>query len=307
VRVRIALTGGTGVIGRRAIPALIQAGHEVVVMVRSDAKARVVHDLGASAVVGDLFSGDDLRMLFEGADVAINLATHIPVGLAAAVPGAWRANDLIRTKGVAGICAAARQSGVSRLIQESVSYLYADAGTEWINEDSALDITAVTEPMAMAESQVASYVSPTHSAVALRLGLIVGDDPMSRFNLKTVRSRRPIGLGDPQGWAHVIHTDDVGTAVAAAVTAPSGVYNVGAAPVRRADLVDGYAVVAGVKPTGFVGPVVRRIGGARLEPLSRSLRVCNERFTAATGWAPSRPRFSPDWLALTSEPKTVTQ
>ena len=59
------------------------------------------------------------------------------------------------------------------------------------------------------------------------------------------------GSGDPQGWTHLVHTDDVGSAVLAALHASSGVYNVGAAPVRRQDLVDGYAEVVGVQTVPF--------------------------------------------------------
>ena len=302
---KVALTGGTGVIGRSAVATLVAAGHDVVCLARSKDSARLIRAAGATPFEGSLFDASDLVGLFEGADAGINLATHIPVGLAAALPGAWRTNDLIRTKGVALIASAARQAGVRRLIQESVSYLYADAGTEWIDEDSPVDITPVTEPVAVAESTVHDFTTTARCGVVLRFGLILGEDPMTRANLKAVRSGRPVGIGQPDGYAHVVHTDDLGGAVAAALTAPSGVYNVGAAPVLRAELIEGYATALGVAPTGFVGPVVRRIAGARLEPLSRSLRVRSDRFAQATGWRPQRPDFEPGWLQLPERAKVA--
>jgi hypothetical protein len=33
-----------------------------------------------------------------------------------------------------------------------------------------------------------------------------------------------------------------------------------------------------------------------MEPLSRSLRVCSEQFSAQTGWVPLRPDFGPAWF-----------
>jgi nucleoside-diphosphate-sugar epimerase len=104
-----------------------------------------------------------------------------------------------------------------------------------------------------------------------------------------------VRLGPPEAWAHVVHGDDVGPAVLAALGAPSGIYNVGAEPVRRSDLVHGLAA-AGRDRVGLVGPLVRRMRGVRVEPLTRSLRVSSDRFTAHTGWTPSWREFDASWL-----------
>jgi nucleoside-diphosphate-sugar epimerase len=132
--------------------------------------------------------------------------------------------------------------------------------------------------------------------VVLRLATILGDDPLTRLKVRSARHGHAIGLGDPQGWAHVVHTDDLGPAVLAALTVPSGIYNVGAEPVRRADLAAGFAVAAGRDQVDFIGPVLRRVGGVRLEPLTRSLRVSSEHFARMGGWSPKRPRFDASWL-----------
>ena len=70
----------------------------------------------------------------------------------------------------------------------------------------------------------------------------------------------------------------------ASLHAPTGVYNVGAEPVQRHDLVQGYADAAGVESGAFIGSIGRWLIGPRLEPLSRSLRVCSDHFAAQTGW-----------------------
>jgi nucleoside-diphosphate-sugar epimerase len=220
----------------------------------------------------------------------------VPVGLAALRPGAWRANDRLRTDGVRRVVNAARAAGVRRVVQESVSFLYADQGDDWIDEDAPLDITRATEPACVGESHVQDYRCESRVGVVLRLGTIVGDDPLTRFELRTLRQGHPIGLGAPEGWAHVVHTDDLGPAVLAALNAPSGVYNVGAQPVRRHDLIGGFSMAAGRESIDFMSPLLRRLGGVRLEPLGRSLRVCSERFTSATGWTPRRATFGPSWL-----------
>ena len=293
---RIAVVGATGVIGTSVLPHLVAAGHDVVGLARTPAKEQVVRDLGATPCRTTLADHAGLVAMLEGADAVCNFATHVPVGLAALRRGAWRVNDRLRTDGVRRVVDAAREAGVRRVVQESVSFLYADQGDVWVREDAPLEITRATEPASVGESHVQDYSCGSRTGIVLRLGTIVGDDPMTRFQLRAVRHGQPIGLGSPEGWAHVVHTDDLGPAVTSALTAPSGVYNVGAEPVRRFELVAGFAAQAGRESIDFMGSLMRRVGGVRLEPLARSLRVSSEHLTATTGWTPRRPTFDPSWF-----------
>ncbi|MGZ4426910.1 MAG: NAD-dependent epimerase/dehydratase family protein [Nocardioidaceae bacterium] len=293
---KVAVTGATGVIGTSVVGALLKAGHEVVGMARSPQKAAQLEALGATAVVTGLADHEALTAMFDGSDAVCNFATHTPVGLTAAWPPSWRTNDRLRTEGVRRVVAAARAAGVRRMVQESVSYLYADQGDEWITEESPVEITPATEPASVGESHVQEYQCDSRVGVVLRFGTIIGDDALTRLLLKAARSGRPFGVGSPTGWTHVVHTDDLGPAVLAALQAPSGVYNVGAEPVRRAELVHGYAEAAGRDEGSFLGPVLSRLAGARVEPLTRSLRVSSERLTSSTGWVPRRATLDPSWF-----------
>ncbi|MET0999347.1 MAG: NAD(P)-dependent oxidoreductase [Marmoricola sp.] len=293
---RTVLTGGTGVIGRAAVTALRDAGHDVVVVTRSASASLVAERLGASSVRGNVLDLESLAAAYEDADAVVNLATKVPVGHGALRPGAWRRHDRLRTSGVANVVEAARRAGVRRVVQESVSFLYADQGDDWITEQSALDITPMTEPAAVGESLVQDYSCGSRAGVVLRFGTIVGDDDQTRYWLRATASGRGVGIGHPADWAHVIHTDDLGGAVLASLHAPSGVYNVGAEPVQRHDLVQGYADAANVESGAFIGAWGRWWIGQRLEPLSRSLRVSADHFAAQTGWRANRPKFDAGWL-----------
>jgi nucleoside-diphosphate-sugar epimerase len=294
--VRTVLTGGTGVIGRAAVTTLRDAGHDVVVVTRSASASLVAERLRVSSVRGNVLDPESLAAAYEGADAVINLATAIPVGHGAWRPGAWRRHDRLRTSGVANVIEAARRAGVRRVVQESVSVLYADQRDDWITEQSPLDITPMTEPAAVGESLVQEYSCWSRAGVVLRFGTIVGDDDQTRSRLRATASGRGVGVGHPADWAHLVHTDDLGGAVLAALHAPSGVYNVGAEPVQRHDLVQGYADAAKVESGTFIGPWGRWWIGKRLEPLTRSLRVSSDHFAAQTGWRALRPKFDASWL-----------
>lgn len=293
---KVAVVGATGVVGTAAVRALVGSGHDVFALARTPETAELVESWGATAVPADIFDERSLVPVFEGCDTVVSLASRAPVGFRAARPTAWRENDRLRTEGVRSVAAAARVAHVRRLVQESVSLVYADHGDAWIDEGSPLDINSATEPVCVGEAHVQEYQSDLRHGVVLRLGTLVGDDDMTRFWLRIARRGHAIGLGSPDGWVHPLHTDDIGPAVLAALTAPGGVYNVGAEPVRRRDLVRGYAAAVGRDSVGFLGPLGQRLSGRRAEPATRSLRVSSEHFRAQTGWTPRRAHFDASWL-----------
>ena len=78
---RSLVTGATGYIGGRLVPELLDAGHDVRVLVRDEAKARA--HLWADDVeiaVGDATDADDVRSALDGVDVAYYLLHSIGTG-----------------------------------------------------------------------------------------------------------------------------------------------------------------------------------------------------------------------------------
>jgi nucleoside-diphosphate-sugar epimerase len=293
---RVFVTGATGVLGRAAVAALVRDGHDVVGLARADDRAAALSSLGATPVSTGIFDEAALAEAFAGCDAVCNLVTQVPSGLRAVRPAAWKANDRLRAEASAVVSRAAREARVTRLVQESVSTLYADAGDDWITESSPLAVTRAVEPAAIAEANAADFGRDNRSAVVLRFGCFVGDDARTRWRLSQARAGRPIGIGDPRSWAHVVHPDDAGTAVAAALLAPPGVYNVGAEPVQRAAMTQVFAHAVGRSALPFLPPVLVRVAGERLEPFTRSQRVSADQFHEATGWKPAHHTFDQTWL-----------
>ncbi|MDR3516027.1 MAG: SDR family oxidoreductase [Azospirillaceae bacterium] len=71
---RVFLTGATGFIGTFLVPELINAGHQVVGLSRSDAGAEVLARAGAEVFRGDVNDRDRLRTAAEAADGIIHAA-----------------------------------------------------------------------------------------------------------------------------------------------------------------------------------------------------------------------------------------
>jgi len=244
--------------------------------------------------MADLFDADALERAMRGCDAVVNLATHVPIGFTMLVHGAWRANDRIRSHGTRIVATAALQAEVGRLVQQSLSFVYADHGDDWIDEHSAIELTRASEHIVVAEGEVDDFTRSGGVGVSLRFGQMLGQDRNTAWLLRRARAGRPTGIGRPDSWTHVVHADDVGTAAVAALTAPAGAYNVGAEPVKRGDMADMFAT--GRDKGRFFSRAMIRLGGQRIEMVSRSQRVSSQRFCDRTGWYPRYPKLTPDWF-----------
>lgn len=293
---KVFVTGASGVLGRSSIEALHQAGHTVVGLARTSASAAEIAATGAEPVIGDIYDGDALLAGMRGCDAVANLATKVPVGMSALKPGSLREVDRIRVVGSKVVAVAAREAGVERIVQQSLSFIYADADDEWIDEQSPIDLTGATEPVVVAEHRMSRFAEFGGTSVSLRFGLVTGNDRNTAWLFRRAGAGKAIGMGSERGWMHVIHPADVGSAVVHALTAPGGVYNVGAEPVQRRDYVDTIAQAAGRRRGRFLPSWVMRLGADKLEILARSQRVSSQRFSDRTGWHPTYPKLTPDWF-----------
>jgi nucleoside-diphosphate-sugar epimerase len=121
--VKVFIAGASGVLGRRLVPLLVEAGHEVVGMTRSESKMSMLEGLGAEPVVGDVFDRDGLTAAVAASmpDLVISQVTDLPDDLER-IGEYTDANARIRREGVANLLDAARQSGVGRFLGQSVAW-----------------------------------------------------------------------------------------------------------------------------------------------------------------------------------------
>jgi len=265
--------GATGVLGRQVVPRLIERGHDVRPIVRSDEQVRRFERLGVRAVLGDILDPISLDRALRGCEAALHLATAIPR------PGGapdWTINDRIRREGTAHLVAACESAGVHRYVQQSIAHLVADGSTSILDESAPVRPTAVTASAADMESIVAGS---RLSWIVLRGGWFYGPgtgrDDAWRQLARTGELHLP---GDGSDYVSLIHVTDMADAVALALEGgpPKAVLSiVDDAPVTYATLFHHIAAVEG-------GPEPRPGGVAALP----SFRVTNARARAFLPWTP---------------------
>jgi nucleoside-diphosphate-sugar epimerase len=287
---RIFIAGATGVIGRRAVPHLVQAGHEVTGVARTAEKRALLKRLGARTLEVDLFDLGQVRDAVRGAEVICNLATAVPpADLRILFRRSWRAMDRIRQQVSANLVRAALETEmIRRVIQESFAPIYADGGDAWVDEASVTRPARYNRSTLDAEAAADRFTRAGRVGVVLRFGMFYGPgDPVTLQLVDGIgRGWLPL-FGRPAGYLSWLAHEDAGSAVASALTVPAGIYNVVEdEPGRRRELADGIARLIGSPAPRFLPAWAARLGGAVGGTLARSLRISNRKFRETSGWAP---------------------
>lgn len=301
---RIFVTGATGVIGRRVVPLLVRAGHEVTAVARTPEKARRLERDGARPVAVSLFDAAGVRRALAGHDAAVNLATHIPRSAAAIVlPWAWRENDRIRREASAVLADAALAAGVGRVIQESFAPMYPDCGSEWVDEAVPPHPARYNLSTLDAERSAARFTHAGGTGVVLRFAGFYGPDASHVPDLiRFVRRGTSPLPGSQDAYFSSIALDDAASATVAALDVDAGIYNVvDDEPLRRADFVAVIAAAEGVPAPKPQPAWMARLMGSVGELLGRSVRASNRKFREASGWAPVYPSLREGWPATLAE------
>lgn len=298
---RIFVAGGTGVIGRRVVPALVGAGHRVCAASRSEEGQKRLEAQGAEPLTVDLFDADDVRRVIGSQDILINLSTHVPSSTTKMLlPWAWRENDRVRREISANLADAARTAGADCLIQESYAGIYEDAGDRWIDESWTVRPAAYNRTVLDAERAASRFTKHGGRGIVLRFANFYGRDSIfTREMIRMVRKGTSPLPGRPDAFFSSVSHDDAAAAVVAAVHVPGGTYNVSDdEPLSRREWVESLARALEVAPPRPMPGWMAKLGGSTVELLSRSQRVSNRKLRDHSDWAPATPSARDAWPAL---------
>ncbi|MBA2625574.1 MAG: NAD(P)H-binding protein [Acidimicrobiia bacterium] len=296
---KVFVAGGTGAIGGHAVPALVEAGHDVTAVARSTAKAARLAGQGAEPIELSIFDTSVLRAAFTGLDAVVNLTSSIPPLVRFMSSRAWASNERVRTEGSAAIVDAAIAAGVGRVVQESVVMVYPDRGHSWIDEGVPTDRYPMARANLAAEASTARATAAGAAGVVLRFGWFYGPGATHSEQFLAFAGRRVcVQMGRPDTYVSSIHMVDAAAAVVAALHAPAGTYNaVDDEPLTKRGYADALAAAAGRRAWLRCPGRAALVLGDRSTSLTRSVRVSNGSFKAATGWRPRYPSAREGWLA----------
>ena len=236
---RIFLAGATGALGRRLLPMLTGAGHQVAGTTRSAGKMAALASAGAEPVL--MMDGLDPRSVTRAVtaaepDVIIHQLTSLAkVGNLRRFAAEFAETNRLRTTGTDNLLAAARTVGVKRFIAQSY--------TGWTNERAGGPVKDETDPLdphppapsretlaAIAYLEQTVSAAPDLDGLVLRYGTFYGPGTGLGAGgdvLELVRRRRLPVVGGGTGVWSLVHVDDAARATLRAVDhGDPGVYNI---------------------------------------------------------------------------------
>jgi len=237
---RVFVAGASGALGRRLVPQLINAGHEVIGTHHSPSSAELLRTLGAKAVPLDLLDAAAVRtaVLESEPEAIVHQATALAnAKFSRSLDKTFVETNQLRTKGTDALLAAAREAGVRRFVAQSfASYRYVRAGGPIKTEDDPLDPTPA--PNTQQSSAAMAYLDQAvtdFGGIALRYGGFYGDPNDGWAEL--VRKRWFPIIGDGGGMISWIHLEDAAAATVLALDHEDpAIYNIvddEPAPVRE--------------------------------------------------------------------------
>jgi nucleoside-diphosphate-sugar epimerase len=245
---RILVAGATGAVGRPLVSQLVAAGHSVVGLTRSAAKAATIRALGAEAVVADALDAAALRdaVVAAGPDAVVHEMTDLSgASDLRDFERSFAGSNRLRTVGADNLLAAARAVGVERLIAQSYcGWPYARGGatvkseTDPLDSDPPKQLRRALDAIRHLEAVVTGSSRP--AGIVLRYGSFYGRGTglFEGSFVDQIRRRRVPLIGDGNGWWSFVQVDDAAraTALALAHGRPGEVYNIvddEPAPVRQ--------------------------------------------------------------------------
>jgi nucleoside-diphosphate-sugar epimerase len=296
---KVFVAGGTGAIGKRLVPQLVAAGHDVVATTRSPRGAEQIHTQGAESAVVDGLDEQAVADAVAGAgpEVVIHEMTALGGGMDLRHFDRWFATtNELRTRGTDYLIRAAQQAGARRLIAQSYTgWNNIREGGPVKDEDDPLDpdpVAATRETLA-AIRHVEAVVPAAEGleGVVLRYGSLYGPGTSVSSEIAEMLRRRKFPLvGDGGGVWSFVHVDDAAAATVAALDhgAP-GVYNVvddDPAPVR--EWLPYLAEQVGAKPPRRVPAWLGRIAGGEMavSTMTRIRGSSNAKAKRELGWEP---------------------
>jgi len=137
---RAFVTGGTGLIGRHLVSALLGKGWEVTVLTRDAARAKDLEARGVEVVVGDV-----LRPNFGSAMARADVVFHVAGLYETGVRDARRIHN-VNVRGTANVLVIARKENVGRIVFTSTAGVFPAASVDRPATESAMVQAVLPDP-----------------------------------------------------------------------------------------------------------------------------------------------------------------
>jgi len=292
---RVLIIGASGAVGSWLTRQLCQQGHDVTGTCRSASRESRIRSAGATPLVLDVLDGAATRSAVTdvGPDAIVYQATALAgMRFGRSLDKTFAPTNRLRTAGIDNVIAAARSSGVRKLVAQSFApYRYASPGPVASEDDPLLAKPPATAAQTFAAMAHLDQAVTAVGGIALRYGGFYGQpDQMTA----AVAKRRYPQIGGGTGMMSFIHLHDAAAAAVLALDADGpAIYNITddePAPMR--EWLPALAEAMGAKPPRRVPEWAGRlIMGSALDMLTQARGAANTKAKKELSWTLRYPTW----------------
>lgn len=296
---KVFVAGATGAIGAPLVRQLLESGYDVSAITRSHARADDLRRRGVDAHVGDALDRSRLAEILATTlpEVMVHQLTTFPETMRPVrTLREWRQTVRLRVAGSRLFAELAQKAGVRRVVAQSIAFGYKPLpeNRHATEEDPFFGPGRRAMDLFMRHllrlEEVVMNIDGVEGA-ALRYGGWYGPGTHwaegGLFYRQAMKRRIPMVSGRQGVW-NAINVEDAASATIAALSGPTGVYNIiDDDPKRWNDFLSAYCKSVGAPPPRTVPRWSLLLGGFYLQHLVlHQVPVANEKAKRDLGWEP---------------------
>ena len=218
IRLRVAVTGASGFVGRAVVAELCRRGHQAVAITRGGTQVAGAHQV---ASISGLDDSAGLGTAFTRADAVVHLAARVHVMRERAVDPLTLFRS-VNVKGTRTVLAAARRARVERFVFVSSAKVHGEGRERAYREsDTPEPVGPYAQSKWEAEQEVERAALSGFRAVTLRLPLVYGTGVRGNFRrlLRLAEFARwvPVPLGGIRNCLSFLYLENLAHAIASVV------------------------------------------------------------------------------------------
>jgi nucleoside-diphosphate-sugar epimerase len=244
MKLKIAIVGATGALGRQLVARFQESGRDVRALVRMPGLLEGLLSRDSEALPCDLLHtpGSLLAEYLKGCDAVIHAATQEP--LHPRDGRDWEPANRLRMEGTSRLIEAALRAGVGFYLQQGTVSAYVDGGEHWLDEETPFDILPARAVMTLAvadmERRVREIPSRVMNWAILRIGRLRGPGTPEEGLARELEEGKAVVPGSGSHFISPVHVADAASAFVGAVRRRprQKTLNIVDEPIRYGDYLD---------------------------------------------------------------------
>ena len=293
---KVFVSGAGGFLGRAVTAELVKRGHEVVGLVRTEEKGRIIKNLGARYIIGDLAREGPWKEEVQSSYRVVSLSWPVKFTELHTIEEMTELN-LRHAKGVVNLIRAARHGETRAILVTYDTLCLGDKADKWIDEPGAIKPAGFCRPIGNAYDEITRAGKEANiPLINVFPARVYGQEGWFPYLTLRIQKGEWKTAGNGDNYISLIHVRDLARAYGEAVerlTHGESLTLADGRPTTQAEFTDFIADILGVSRPGrmTIHEFAEKEGIMLAESFATSARVSGEKAARLLDFIPEFPDY----------------